>query len=158
LVEGEDGTGSSTLRAAKASPGDIVLRSYGEGSAPVPVIAEQIRLAAQLRKQFEDKLHAAPDGATLAKLARRDPLDRDLAPNRSPDAPALRPRSPLREHLARAKQLCDANGAELVVLVLPLDVQVSDKEWAKYHAPPLDLSGTRVLADEVLELADELGA
>jgi hypothetical protein len=46
-----------------------------------------------------------------------------------------------------------------VVLVLPLDVMVSAEEWKKYGTDkPLDLSATRVLADDVLTMADELGA
>ncbi len=152
-----DAAGIGTLRAAKANPGDIVRVYYGEGSQPVPAIAEQIRAASVARKKFEDRLREKKDAKTLAALVRRDSLDEQAKQIRSEQAPGLRPNSPLRAHLERARALCTANGAELVVLVLPLDVQVSDKEWAKYHAPPIDLSASRVLADDVLALADVLG-
>ncbi len=137
-TDGEDAPGPATLRAAKANPGDIVRVYYGEGSQPVPAIAAQIRVAAEARKRFEAKLRERQDDETLGALARRDALDEVAAQIRSRQAPLRRPSSPLRAHLERAKGLCEQNGAELVVLVLPLDVQVSDEEWAKYHATPIE--------------------
>jgi hypothetical protein len=157
--EGEDFPGAGTLRTARANPGDIVRVYYGEGSQPIPALAAEIQKAAALRKKFEDKLRAERDEATLQALARRDALDDELKALRAAPEQALRSRSPLRPHLERARKLCAEHGAELVVLVLPLDVQVSRDEWKKYgKVAALDMTATRVLMDDVLALAEELGA
>ena len=152
--------GPGTLRAVRANPGDIVRVYYGEGSAPVPALAEQIKEAAEDRRRFEERLKELHDRETLDKLARRDALDDEVRVLRAgPAAAQVHARSPLYAHLQRAKALCDENGAELVVVVLPLDVQVAKAEWAKYGAvDAVDLTGTRILADDVLAMAAELGA
>jgi hypothetical protein len=156
----DEEVGAPTLHAARAQPGDIVRVYLGEGSRPVPVIATEIQRAAEVRRRFEKKLREAHDEQTLAALKRHDALDDQVANLRvAAIGAAVRARSPLRAHLERAKKLCDDNGAELVVLVLPLDVMVSPEEWKKYQgARPLDLSATRVLADDVVTMAEELGA
>jgi SGNH hydrolase-like domain, acetyltransferase AlgX len=155
-----DEFGPGTLRAARAHPGDIVRVYYGEGSRSVAATAAEIKAAADLRKEVEDQLRKEGDRAKLDLLARADKLDEELRKKLSETpAAALRARSPLTPHLQRAKALCDAAGAELVVLVLPLDVQVSADEWKKYDgSKPLDMSATRVLADDVIAAATELGA
>ncbi len=151
--------GPSTLRAARANPGDIVRVDYGEGSEPIPVTMQQIAEAAAQRKNIEAKLRELHDDKSLGVIARQDALDERVRKLRAPIASALQRKSPLYAHLARAKQLCDENGAELVVVVLPVDVQVSAKEWDKYPgAQKVDLSQTRVLVDDVLDMADTLGA
>jgi hypothetical protein len=151
--------GPSTLRAARANPGDIVRIYYGEGSRPIPATAEEIRQAAEVRTRVEADLRKRGEKQALAMFGRADQLDDELKRALS-EAPAatLRAQSPLHAHLVKAKALCDAAGAQLVVLVLPLDVQVSAEEWKKYHAAPIDLAPTRVLATDVLATADELGA
>jgi len=156
----EEELGPSTLRTARASPGDIVRVYYGEGSQPIPALAAQIQEAAAARKRFEEKLRSNKEKDTLSALTRRDALDDTMKALRAaPVTRLVRERSPLYPYLTTAKALCDANGAELVVLVLPLDVQVSASEWKKYgQAEALDLTTTRVLADDVLAMADELGA
>jgi hypothetical protein len=53
--------------------------------------------------------------------------------------------------------MCDARGARLVLLVLPLDVMVSDKEWAKYDAKPQDMSAAAVLVDDLTRASEEVG-
>ena len=153
-----DEYGPGTLRAATANPGDIVRVYYGEGSRPVPATAAEIKAAADARTQLAAAMQDKHDKAGLGALVNRDRLSGQLKTILSSTTPALRTESPLRAALQKAKALCDANGAELVVLVLPLDVQVSSTEWAKYHATPIDLTGTRVLAEDVLSDADELGA
>jgi ribosomal protein L25 (general stress protein Ctc)/lysophospholipase L1-like esterase len=151
--------GPSTLRAARANPGDIVRVDYGEGSEPVPVTMQQIAEAAAQRKNIEAKLRELHDDKSLGAILRQGELDDRVRALRAPIASALQRKSPLYAHLARAKQLCDENGAALVVVVLPVDVQVSAKEWDKYPgAQKLDLSQTRVLVDDVLDMADTLGA
>src|SRR5690606_2110547 len=63
----------------------------------------------------------------------------------------------LTETVTRARALCDEVGAELVVVALPLDVQVSETEWEKYGAEPVDMSETRVLLDDLVADARALG-
>jgi hypothetical protein len=151
--------GAGTLRAARANPGDIVRVYYGEGSRAIPATAAEIKVAADLRNEAEKLLREKGEKAGLDLISRADRLDEALRAKLAATLPAAaRVRSPLAPHLVKAKALCDAAGAELVVLVLPLDVQVSDEEWKKYKAKPIDLKGTRVLADDVLAVADQLGA
>ena len=158
LNEGESEYGAGTLRAARANPGDIVRVYYGEGSQPIPLLAEQIKQAGDFRKGLEKQLREKHDEQALAMLAKREALGDDQQKILAAQFPAPRSRSPLRSHLERAKKLCDANGAELVLLVLPLDVQVSAKEWDKYPgAAKIDMASSRILVDDLVLLADELG-
>ena len=60
--------------------------------------------------------------------------------------------------MRQAKELCDRVGARLVVVALPLDVQVSPEEWKKYGAPPIDMSGSRVLNTDTAAAAVAAGA
>ena len=153
----EEEVGPSTLRTAKASPGDIVRVFYGEGSQAIPLLAAQIATAADVRKRFEQQLRAKNDKKTLADLARRDELSDEERKLLAAQLPIGHSQSPLRAYLERAKALCGEYGAELVVLVLPLDVQVSAKEWDKYPgATRIDMTNSRVLADDVMQLAEEL--
>lgn len=66
-------------------------------------------------------------------------------------------RSPLAGAVAAAKARCDDAGAELLVVALPLDVQVSATEWARYGVEPRDMSGTRVLLEDLVVGAEHLG-
>ncbi len=72
-------------------------------------------------------------------------------------APVPAPSSVLSGFLKRAYAIAAAEGARLTVVLLPLDVQVSPDEWAKYGEEPKDLSGSLVLLDEVAAEADRLG-
>lgn len=157
----EDGEelGIGVLHASHAQPGDIVRTSYGEGSRPVPAAAAEIQRAAEVRDQFAAKLRERHDQEGLAALQRLPRVDTELrAIDTEQMTVELQSRSPLRAHLERVAALCEASGAELVVVVLPLDVQVSSTEWAKYHAPPIDLAASRSLVDDVLGVAARLGA
>ena len=65
---------------------------------------------------------------------------------------------PLDRLLARVKRSCDAAGARLVVVLLPLDVMTSADEWKKYDTKPLDLSPTVQLRASVVNRIRALGA
>jgi hypothetical protein len=65
---------------------------------------------------------------------------------------------PIERVLLDTKALCDAAGAKLVVVALPLDVMVSADEWKKYGVPPLDMSPTKVLVEDVISRAERIGA
>src|SRR5262249_31111484 len=49
-------------------------------------------------------------------------------------------------------------GARLVVVALPLDVQVSTAEWAKYGVAPVDMVETKILLEDVVTAARAVGA
>jgi hypothetical protein len=69
-----------------------------------------------------------------------------------------RPPSHFHAYLQEFKALCDQHGAELVVVALPIDVQVSAEEWAKYgvtDAP--DMQDSLVLLDDLIADASALG-
>ncbi|MBC8070017.1 MAG: hypothetical protein IAG13_16890, partial [Deltaproteobacteria bacterium] len=69
-----------------------------------------------------------------------------------------RPPSIFAAHLAELKALCDQHGAELVVVALPIDVQVSPEEWAKYGAEPVDMAPSLALLADTVADAEALGA
>jgi hypothetical protein len=77
---------------------------------------------------------------------------------------ALRPEGepahvvPVESALLEVKAACDAAGARLAVVALPLDVMVSADEWKKYRVPPLDMTPTKVLVEDVVSRAERLGA
>jgi hypothetical protein len=154
------------LRAARANPGDIVGEiGYGESSAPYQVTAATIRAGATYRRYLEEvarkRLAQAEDlkaRRTVASLAELQALEQQLE-----DLLAEAPRrevtwSPLREELERAKALCAEWGARLVVVALPLDVQVSKDEWAKYGQAVQPMEETLVLNRDVLRTSEALGA
>jgi lysophospholipase L1-like esterase len=53
---------------------------------------------------------------------------------------------------------CEADGARLIVVALPMDVQVSAEEWKKYGAEPIDMEPTKILVRDLLEAAEAVGA
>jgi hypothetical protein len=62
-------------------------------------------------------------------------------------------------HVLRDVQAqCEAAGARLVVVALPMDVQVSADEWKKYGAEPIDMEPTKLLVRDLLEAAEAVGA
>jgi hypothetical protein len=150
------------LRAARANPGDIVEEGspYAEASRGVHVTAEQIRKGVAFRKKLEAemlaKARAKGDQKLIAAFETRDKLERQLALlDAAPELAAFE--SPLAPVLREVKALCDAKGARLVVLVLPIDVQVSADEWKKYGQPPRDMEPTLVIIDDVLASAAAIG-
>ena len=65
-------------------------------------------------------------------------------------------RSRLTPFVRRTKAAC-SNRCRVVVLVLPMDVQVDAREWAKYGRPARDLSRLSVLGTALLEDLEPLG-
>lgn len=153
------------LPTARANPGDIVYigTPYAEESRATVVTADQIRTAAiaraKLRKEIERwaKGHTGKDAqAAAAKLSARDQLFARLS---ELDAQKLQAAldPPLAGTIRSFKQLVESNGARLVVLILPIDVQVSAQEWAKYGHDPIDMTPTAALTGELVELCRGLG-
>lgn len=159
------GTTWNPLTAAFAQPGDIVgVDDTGEYTAPLFATAEIILAGANARKKIEDELRsrAKKNAADAAKI---DPvLDAITDAQKRTDAiraeaiPKIRAFSPLAPGLRRVKALCDAAGARLFVVALPLDVQISKDEWAKYGTKPIDLEPARILIDDVIDAAEDVGA
>ncbi len=60
--------------------------------------------------------------------------------------------------LVAMRDRCEAAGAQLLVVALPLDVQVSADEWAKYApAAPIDMAPTRALLHDLVRTATYAG-
>jgi hypothetical protein len=85
----------------------------------------------------------------LQALARLAALDANTL------AAALEP--PLAAYIRDVAKLCAQHGARLVVLILPIDVQVSADEWKKYGKPAVDMAPTKVLLDELVAASTAAG-
>lgn len=66
-------------------------------------------------------------------------------------------RSIVGAHVARARDLCERWGCEVVVVGLPIDVQVDPREWPKYGTEARDLASTEVLLRDLDTDARALG-
>ncbi len=66
-------------------------------------------------------------------------------------------RTPLAGHLARAKRAADELGATLVVAALPLDLQIDESAFAKYHVPAFDVAKLDLMLDGFAHDARTLG-
>jgi hypothetical protein len=91
-------------------------------------------------------------------LEEREALKKRLDELRAAPAESVRAWSPLTPLLRQVKAACDARGAKLLVVALPMDLQVSPAEWAKYGATPIDMGPTKILLDDVVASAEALGA
>jgi len=138
--------------AAVKSPGDIVYDRYAEASRPIEVTAEMIRLGAELREQTlaAAREMSGREGAVAAQL---DEASEELEALAKPAVV-----SPVAPHLHAMAADCRAAGARLVVVALPMDVQVSQSEWAKYALSPQDMSSTLGLNQDILTAAGDAGA
>jgi len=144
----------------EGDPRDIVQPYFTEAARPVRATAFHLlftalaldKNAAALEKLARESGHSA----LLAHIARRRELRAQLSKN-AQDQSDRAPRNRLDELLARTQRACDAVQAEMMVVILPLDVQVSEDEWRKYGQAPLDLSATAALNQDVAERARRLG-
>jgi hypothetical protein len=152
-----------TEDVARVSPGDIVSDLLGEGERALIVTADQIAKAAAIRAQMRAKLEqwtkqhkGKKADAVAATLDQQGQLTHELT---ELDAKrielALEP--PLGGYLRDVDKLVRGAGARLVVLVLPIDVQVSADEWEKYGATPIDMTGSTALQRELVELCRSIG-
>jgi hypothetical protein len=150
------------LRASSLNPGDIVTARSGENSRDVQVNAEHIRRGALLRLAIEKKVKAKAeqekDKESLALFQKRDATAEKLAELRAAGTPKVVAMSPLAPVLRAVKATCDQHRARLLVVALPIDVQVSKAEWTKYGVAPVDMEPTKVLNEDVVVAANEIGA
>jgi SGNH hydrolase-like domain, acetyltransferase AlgX len=92
-------------------------------------------------------------------LAEREALQKRFDALRAAPAEIVRAWSPMTPLLREVKAICDAHGARLLVVALPMDLQVSPAEWSKYGAQtPVDMEPTRILLEDVVASAEALGA
>ncbi|MDB4992927.1 MAG: hypothetical protein JWM74_359 [Myxococcaceae bacterium] len=149
------------VHVADKSPGDIVEIGGGESERTVRVTAEQIRRGAALRIQVEQEMRAraeAKKGKTLDLLKKRDELEQKVTELKAAPLPKVLALSPVAGAIRAAKAICDKHGARLLVVALPIDVQVSKTEWAKYGSAPLDMEPSKILLDDVVVAARAAGA
>ncbi len=154
------------IRVARANPGDITSVGPGEAGSPLAGTVKQIRLAITERNRLEARLKelmAKSDGPKKERIAAALTA-RDRAHARLDELRTSAPRalvqssSPLAIPIEEAKRLCDEHGAELVVVALPIDVQVSAEEWKKYPGQePVDTTGTEVVLTDIVGHANSLG-
>ncbi|PRQ05583.1 hypothetical protein ENSA7_44730 [Enhygromyxa salina] len=139
----------------RARPGGIVRSRYSEAARNITVTAEAYRAALARKREREQ---AATERQELQ--ARAAVLREELgqaAKVELPEPPEL-PRSVFEDHFVELRDLCELHGAELLIVMLPFDVQVSSAEWAKYGVDDgPDLSPTLVLLDDAVASATKLG-
>lgn len=146
------------------SPGDIVRDRYSESGRPIKLTAEHIRAATRARRELEERLakrKRARDQELARALANRTPLVETAhraQARASEPVESTRFRSVFAEHLREVADACAAHGAELVVVALPIDIQVSAQEWTKYGEEPVDMSESLVLLADLVHDARALGA
>ena len=154
---------------SRDNPGDIVYvkRTLSEGERGPDQTFRLIFQGAKVRREVEEKLRAlaeekakeAEGKAIERTFEEREALRARLAELRDAPREIIRASSPMTPVLERVKQLCDAAGARLFVVALPMDVQVSAAEAAKYGGgADLDMSSTRILLDDLVDSAEALGA
>jgi hypothetical protein len=153
------------LKAAFAQPGDIVgVQPSGEATGPLFATADIILKGAEVRRRVEqqlrDKAKASAEAAAKIEpvLERLADAQKRTDAVRAEKAPRIRAWSPIAPSVRRVKALCDAAGARLFVVALPLDVQIDKGEWKKYGVEPIDLEPARILVDDVIDAAEEAGA
>lgn len=145
-------------------PGDIVYERDAESGRSVPVTAELLRKAATVRTTLVDRARlwvaehpdaagAAEVSALVADYVKAEAEAAGLATQvEAPDV-----ESSLSGMVLAARYRCAASGAELLVVALPLDVQVSAEEWKKYGAEPVDMTATRALLTDLVTVSQRVG-
>lgn len=164
LAYGVDGEGDLKLQAATASPGDIVTDRSAEEGRSVRVTAAFLQAGVRFRHQLIQQVARGRQNQDTKKLldtvAARESLQKEhLALYAHGPGQAARVPSVLEPRIREVKELCDAHGAALVVVALPIDVQVSAGEWAKYGvSEKIDMAPTRVLLTDLVDSAEHMGA
>lgn len=169
-IRGQE-VGEAYLRS-RNNPGDIVIKYdvYAEEAREPVRTATHIFNGAKVRKQVEAQIREyverksareLKEGIKLAhSVEERDLLEKRLAELRAAPLEIVRAWSPMRPHLEAIKKICDARRARLLVVALPMDVQVSKEEWAKYGSttPPADMEESKILIDDLVASSEALGA
>ena len=143
-------------RTPHLSAGDIVDLGSEEESRSVRVTTAVLRRGARLRSTLLGRYGSRPNIAERAR-AMDDTLQARLEALASVPREDFVP-SVLSERLEELAALAAEHHAQLVVVALPLDVMVSESEWAKYGvSDPPDLSETAILLRDLVETAHRMG-
>jgi hypothetical protein len=152
--------------AGQANPGDIVSISYGEESRAVVVTADLIQKGVAMRKKLRAELAAAIAAGSKAKPKKAGELAAalDKRTKAMETLLALEPHQleailepPLAGYVRDVAALCKSKGVRLVLAILPIDVQVSPAEWAKYGQAPTDMTATHAFTEELVAAARASG-
>lgn len=153
------------VKASFAQPGDIVgTDDYGEYTGPMFATAGLILEGAKFRRKVEERLRerarkSERDAARINPvLDEVDAILKRTEEARAAEVPRIRAWSPLAPKLRAAKAMCDAAGAQLLVVALPLDVQVSKDEWKKHDTREVDLAPAEILVEDLIDAAEDVGA
>jgi hypothetical protein len=140
-------------------PQDIFEEGDAEGGRSVNTTVMHLLTAAMSETRneaFLEKLAATHADAELKKLIAERKKLRDEVNSLRTEA-AAKHEVPLDRVLSRTKAACDAAGARLIIVGLPLDVMVSADEWKKYGAKPIDLTPTIALREGLVRRAEAIG-
>lgn len=150
-----------SVLAAKADAGDW----RGVNEEPGGIASPR----AWTEEGYVESFHRNPNLIDELKKGRAHPLVRALEERnasrkrvealRAAPTEIIQVWSPMTPLLREVKAACDAHGARLLVVALPMDVQVSPDEWKKYGATaPIDMGPTKILVDELVGSAEAIGA
>jgi hypothetical protein len=156
----DDGEKSVLIGLATATPGDIVAPAPGEEAPTVKASVLQIRQGAQFRLELEKKLRELAASKSTAKVTVEayDEAERRKLEAQADALKIARRSAPIVKRIEEAKAIADRAGAAFILAILPIDVEVSAEEWKKYNAEPIDIAPLKVLHEDLLETARELGA
>lgn len=140
----------------EARPGAIIRDRYSESARDIEVTAE-IYQAALERRRERVAVRMRYDG--LADRRQKLLAEIDGVPVSVRHAPEpKRPASVFEGHFVELRALCERHDAELLVVMLPFDVQVSADEWTKYGVDDgPDMTATLLLIDDAIGSATQLG-
>lgn len=153
-----------SLAKFEGDPRDILESRNAESARRIDYTAQALLYAALSMRKTEAALRAVPalagDRELKEILQARTAAEERLraAEAAAGGADTASTTTSLAGVIRAAQRLCDAHGVTLVVLVLPLDVQVSSSEWAKYGLPVTDVSATRALNADAVVQAARVGA
>jgi hypothetical protein len=144
-----------------ARPGGIIRDRYSESARSIEVTAEMYQAALHRRRERVAAGRDASARQAALELRRQQLLaDIDAVPipaEPEPESPR-RPASVFEAHFGELRALCEQHDVELLLVMLPFDVQVSADEWAKYGVQDgPDMSPTLVLLEDAMASAAQLG-
>lgn len=145
------------MLSARSHPGDIVgIGEEGESARNILVTATMLNRGVRLRARL---VEAAREGepAVAQLVEERAHLRDELEAERAHHLDRASTPSVLEPRILEMAELAAEHGAELIVVALPLDVLVSDEEFAKYDAEPVDMTSANLLLRDLVDTTERLG-
>jgi hypothetical protein len=141
-------------RVANGRVGDIVYSPNLEAARGIALTASMIEAAAQERKRIiaatQRELDAKLADANNSRAVLQQLRWEMAAVKNSVVIPQI-------DQLVTMLSALQDEGIEVTLLLLPLDVQVSSSEWAKYHEEPRPMKESLVLHHQLLSAAKAAG-